>query len=97
MRKSEVQNSMIEFIDETPEQDGTELNRANLMALQGFIAVTIVRNADGSYTETNSKGQTLVTKKREDGSIEQTFTGEKTIKLITKMNEDYSILTEVIE
>lgn len=88
---------MIEFIDETSEKEGTALNRANLMALQGFIAVTITRNDDGSYTETNSLGQTLTTVKKEDGSIEQTFAGEKTIKLITKINDDYSILTEVME
>lgn len=88
---------MVEFIDETSERQGTELNRANLMAIQGFIAATITRNADGSYTETNSLGQTLTTVKKEDGSIEQTFTGEKTIKLITKINDDYSILTEVME
>lgn len=86
---------MIEFIDKTEEQDGTEINREALMALQGFIAMNTVFNDDGSITETNGLGQTKTTKFNDDGSITETFVGEKTISKTTKFNDDGSI-TEVI-
>ena len=55
-----------------------------MMAIQDFIAKDTVFNADGSITETNSKGETLTTIFNEDGSIIETFVGEKTItKTIT--------------
>lgn len=86
---------MIEFIDKTTEQGGTPVNRANLMAMQGFIANDTVFNADGSITETNSKGEVLTTVFNDDGSITETFVGEKTITKTTRFNEDGSI-AEVI-
>ena len=86
---------MIEFIDETSEKLGTDINRENLMAMQGFIASDTVFNDDGSITETNSKGEVLTTVFNEDGSITETFVGEKTITKNTTFNEDGSI-SEVI-
>lgn len=86
---------MIEFIDKTSTQNGTALNRANLMAMQGFIANTTVFNADGSITETNSKGEKLTTTFNADGSITETFVGSKTITKKTTFNSDGSI-SEVI-
>lgn len=74
---------------------GTPINRANLMAIQGFIAKTTVFNSDGSITETNSKGEKLTTRFNTDGSITETFVGEKTITKTTTFNSDGSI-TEVI-
>lgn len=86
---------MIEFIDKTSEQSGTPINRENLMAMQDFIAKDTVFNADGSITETNSKGETLTTTFNADGSITETFAGEKTITKTTTFNADNSI-SEVI-
>ena len=86
---------MLEFIDKTSTQSGTPINRANLMAMQGFIAKTTVFNADGSVVETNGKGETLTTVFNEDGSITETFVGTKTIVKTTVFNDDGSI-TEVL-
>lgn len=78
---------MIEFIDKTSEQNGTPVNRENLMALQGFVGMTTEKQADGSILQTNTDGHTLLTVKNADGSITQTFTGEKVItKTIKKQN-----------
>lgn len=84
-----------DFIDKTSEQNGTPLNRENMMALQGFQAKRTVFNADGSITETNSKGEILTTTFNADGSITETFVGEKTITKTTTFNADGSI-SEVI-
>lgn len=86
---------MIDFIDKTSEQNGTPINRENLMAIQGFISVNTVFNADSSITETNSKGETLTTIFNDDGSITETFVGEKTITKTTTFNADGNI-SEVI-
>lgn len=85
---------MIDFIDKTTEQNGTPINRANLMAIQGFQAQNTVFNADGSITQTNSSGQTLTTTFGEN-TITETFVGKKTISKKTTFNDDGSI-TEVI-
>ena len=86
---------MIEFIDKTSEQDGTPINRENLMAMQGFVANNTIFNDDGSITETNSNGEVLTTVFNDDGSITETFVGEKTITKTTTFNDDGSI-SEVI-
>lgn len=86
---------MIDFIDKTSEQNGTPINRKNLMAMQGFIANNTVFNADGSITETNFNGEVLTTVFNNDGSIDETFVGAKTITKKTTFNADGSI-TEVI-
>lgn len=90
-----VGNNMIEFIDKTTEQNGTPLSRKNLMAIQGFIAKNTVFNADGSITETNDNGETLVTAFDEEGNITETFIGEKEITKKTIFNKDGSV-SEVI-
>jgi archaeosine-15-forming tRNA-guanine transglycosylase len=85
---------MIEFIDETSENLGTDINRKNMMAIQGFIGMTTEKQADGSVLQTNAEGQTLLTVKNADGSFTQTFTGDKVItKIITKSG---NTITEVI-
>lgn len=86
---------MIEFIDKTSSQSGTPINRANLMAIQGFVAKSTVFNTDGSITETNSKGETLTISFGDDGSIVETFVGEYTLTKTTVFNSDGSI-TETI-
>jgi hypothetical protein len=82
---------MIEFIDKTTARNGTRINRATLMAMQGFMAKTTVFNADGSITETNGSGQTLTTTFNSDGSITETFVGEKTLTKTTTFKADGSI------
>lgn len=85
---------MIDFIDKTSEQNGTPINRKNMMAIQGLIGMTTEKQADGSILQTNAEGQTLLTVKNVDGSVTQTFTGDKVIrKTITKNG---NIISEVI-
>ena len=86
---------MIEFIDKTSTVSGTPINRANLMAIQGFIAKTTVFKADGSITETNGNGETLTTTFNTDGSITETFVGSKTISTTTTFNDDGSIINTI--
>lgn len=76
-------------------QEGTSLNRANLMAIQGFQAQTTTFNEDGSITQTNAAGDSLMTTFNADGSITEKFEGTKTITKTTKFNADGSI-SEVI-
>lgn len=84
-----------EFIDKTAQKSGTKINRKNLLAIQGFIAKEIKFQPNGSILETNSDGETLTTKFNNDGSITETFVGEKTITKTTIFNSDGKI-TEVI-
>lgn len=86
---------MLEFVDKTTQQSGTPINRANLMAIQGFVGNTTVFNSNGSITETNSKGETLTTVFNSDGSITETFVGSKTIVKTTSFDASGKIL-EVI-
>lgn len=83
---------MIEFIDKTTTQNGTPINRANLMAIQGFVANTTVFKSDGSIEETNGRGETLITV-FDDGSIVETFVGEKTIRKTTTFDNGNIIET----
>lgn len=85
---------MIDFIDKTSERSGTPINRENMMAIQGFIGMTTEKQEDGSILQTYADGHTLLTFKNPNGSITQTFTGEKVItKTITKSG---NIISEVI-
>lgn len=86
---------MQEFIDETSEKQGTPINRKNLMAIQGFINQNTTVNADGSIVQVNLDGQRLTTTFNDDGSITETFVGEKTITKTTSFGLDGSI-SEVI-
>ena len=82
---------MRDFIDKTIEQDGTPINRDNMMAIQGFDTVTTTFEDDGSIVETNSAGHTLTTTFNDDGSITETFVGSKTITKTTTFEDDGSI------
>jgi hypothetical protein len=77
-----------EFIDTTSTQNGTPINRANLMALQGFIGASIVFQDENTIVETNSDGHTKTTRFNGDGSITETFVGEKTITKTITFNND---------
>lgn len=86
---------MIEFIDKTTTQSGTPINRANLMAIQGFAAETIVFKTDGSIVKTNSKGETLTIRFKSDGSITKTFVGSKTITLTITFDNTGNIVKSI--
>lgn len=85
---------MIDFIDKTSSQNGTPINRKNLMAMQGFEAITTTFNSDGSITETNASGQKKTTVFNADGSITEKFVGEKTIT--KKITFEKNKITEAI-
>lgn len=53
---------------------GTPITRNLLMAMQGFIGCDVTINDNGSITETNSDGETLVTSIDEDGNVVEIFT-----------------------
>ena len=86
---------MIEFVDKTSELSGTPLNRANMMALQGFVANTTVFQQDGSIVETNRDGHTKTTEMKADGRIIETFVGDFTIQKTTLFHQDGSIEEEI--
>lgn len=92
---------MIDFIDKTTEQNGTPINRENLMAMQGFIATKTdppTKNALGEeqIIQTNIEtGEQLITTFKLNRQIEEKFIGQKTITKTTTFNSDGSI-TEVI-
>lgn len=87
---------MIEFVDKSSENEGTPLNRVNLMAMQGFQPKTTTFSADKKIiTETDVNGYTKTTVFNDDGTIIETFRGEKTLTKTTTFNADGSI-TEVV-
>ena len=85
-----------EFIDKTPDQSGTPINREAMMAVQGFQAKQTRFENDGSIVEVADDGSTLTTTFNGDGSITETFTGEKTITKTTIFNDDGSITEEIL-
>ena len=81
---------------DAPSVEGTLMNRALLMKLQGFEASTTTFNADGSITEVGTTG-TLDTLFNSDGSITERFTGldGAMIRRTTVFNADGSIAITV--
>lgn len=75
---------MIEFVDKTESSNGTRIDRTHMMAIQGFVTNTIIFLSDGSIVETNAEGHTKTTRFNSNGSIEETFVGNKTITKITE-------------
>ena len=88
----------VEMADE-PSVEGTPLNRAAFMALQGFEAFHVAFNDDGSITETNALNEPLDTVFNTDGTIDETFTNKNGLKigLKTKFNPDGSISGDPID
>ena len=87
---------MKEFIDETAENQGTPINRKNMMAMQGFIASTITFTSDG-VRQVNSDNHILTTRFNSDGSITETFQGEKTITKTSTINADGTQISGVVK
>ena len=87
-------DNMIEFLDETSEFLGTDINRANMMALQGFIGNTIYVDDVGNIIQTNSKGETKTITPFNNGVRKTIFEGKKTITLSTSF--DNNKIVEVV-
>ena len=80
---------MKEFIDKVSGVDGTKVNRANLMAAQGFAQFTYYRTNSGIEIEyefdngtANPDIETLEVS-IENGQIIESYMGDKTITMIT--------------
>lgn len=82
---------MKEFVDKTSTASGTPINRATLMAIQGFVTESIVFNPDGSIVRTNDDGETLTTKFNADGSFTKTFVGQHTITITVSFDNNGNI------
>lgn len=75
---------MVDFIDKLGLQSGTPLNRANLMAIQGFEAITLTKPNANTWVETNSTGDVLTTTYNDDGTITKKYVGNSSNKTITQ-------------
>ena len=79
---------MRDFIDETSEKNGTDINRSNMMALQGYQGENVTFG--DTITKTNDKGETE-TIRFVGNQIFKTFVGEKTIsQTITFSDNGYT-------
>ena len=78
---------MKDFIDKTDTVAGTPINREAMMAVQGFIGNT-VSFSGGNIVETNADGHTKTVVFNDDGSITETFIGDKTITKTTIFDGD---------
>lgn len=95
---------MKEFIDKIEGvEEGTDINRANLMAVQGFQDNDIVITENGNTTtviETNGNGEVYTSEITEnaDGSydIVETVVGDKTITKTTTINADCDEISGVL-
>lgn len=86
---------MKDFIDKlTDVTDGTPINRANMMAVQGFIDNTIVFSGN-QIIETNGDGEVKTTTFNADGSITEEFEGDETITKTITFNTNGTI-SEVV-
>ena len=84
--------NMKDFIDKTESTSGTPLNREAFMAIQGFETKTTAFSGN-RIVETNGNGETLTTVFNADGTITQTFVGERTIVKTITLGE---VISEVI-
>lgn len=77
---------MKEFIDKSSENEGTPLNRENMMALQGY-QVENVEFSENSIIKTNSNNEVETITFTENQIIRQ-FVGEKNITQTTTFTEN---------
>lgn len=81
----------------TVSETGTAINRALLLATQGFYGNQTVFNPDGSITETNPDGNTKVTVFDDvNDKIVETFTAGTYIAVKTTTFNPDGTITEVI-
>lgn len=76
---------MREFIDETTEKEGTDINRSNMMALQGYQGEDVTFG--NTITKVNDKGETE-TISFIGNQIFKTFVGKKTINQTITFTEN---------
>lgn len=76
---------MIDFIDKTTEQNGTPINRENLMAIQGYQNEGVTFG--DTITKINDKGETETITFLENQIIKR-FVGEKTVNQTITFNEN---------
>ena len=92
---------MVDFIDKTSEQNGTPINRENMMAMQGFSNCNIYEDTNElgekqfieDYIDRNEK---LITTFKLDGRIEEKFVGKKTITKTYSFDIGDNISSEVV-
>ena len=75
---------MREFIDETTEKEGTDINRTNMMALQGYQGENVTFG--DTITKINDNGETETITFAGNQIIKQ-FVGEKTITQTITFND----------
>lgn len=73
---------MIDFIDKSSEQDGTPINRAKLMGVQGFVNSMQTWHFNTVEEVTRDSGTMITT--FEGDKITRVFTSEDGSKTITK-------------
>lgn len=78
-------DKMREFIDETTEKEGTNINRANMMAMQGYQGENVTFG--DTITKTNDKGETE-TITFSGNKIFKKFVGGKTINQTITFTEN---------
>lgn len=76
---------MVDFKDKTSEENGTPLNRKNLMGVQGYVNETV--SFGNQIVKTNADGQTE-TITFEGDKITKTFVGKKTITQTITFSEN---------
>lgn len=89
--------AIVEFADEATEL-GTDINRTNMMGMQGYINSDITFNTDGSITTVYPNNVIETTIFNEDGSIKQEYNLDGEIKnKFTYFDEDGSIVETFTE
>ena len=89
--------AIVEFADEATEL-GTDINRTNMMGMQGYINSDITFNADGSIVTVYPNNVIETTIFNEDGSIKQEYNLDGEIKnKFTYFDEDGSIVETFTE
>lgn len=78
----------VEFID-----DVTPVNRANLMAVQGF-QTSVAKITENSIEIEYATGEKMTVTFNDDGSVKETLKGEKTITKTTYFKD--GTITEVL-
>lgn len=79
---------MRDFVDETSEKNGTDINRSNMMAMQGYQGEVVIFG--NTITKTNDKNE-VETITFMGNQIIKKFVGEKTItQTITFTDDGYT-------
>lgn len=80
----------IESADE-PENNGTPINRASMLGIQGFIDTTIEFDESGNVTETNGRGEVRMVTFNDDGSVTEVLNGQLITTKTTYFDDDGTI------